>query len=419
MNKILENMSHCSVHRINKFFILVFPLAVALFLLLQQSCKKEEECIPPQLDSITYEGGSVSVDNLIPTKRITLHGKHLKDVTKIIINDLSYDATYLYHPDTTITFAVPYVLSHITSSDSLTVSKSCGSSMLEVTIMTAPAYIKSISNEFAVAGDVITLKGKFFVELERVTFMPDSIEGEIVEGYIDSICQVIVPEGVVNQGEIVLTSLSGDGSSAYNIDFNDSTGLLCNFDNIGTWNEWGGSVIQNDQDLSIPPANGYFFVADLGNISPGSGEIESSILPVTISGIPDYSGNLTPNYFALQAEIFLQYPWKCGYYKILIGAMNDAEEMEYSYEYNYQPWSDTINYAGEFMTTGWETVTIPLTKFLLSGSTSVYLQSYSQLRMINYMQWSFVDPTEEDGGKPINHFKLALDNIRLAQIIEE
>lgn len=419
MNELHEQKKQRLIKHIGRYVFMLYTISFILLLVLQQSCKKEEEeCIAPVIDSITFEGDSVRIDYLVPTKSITVHGSHLKGTTKIVINDLSYDASYLYSSDTTFTFTVPYVSSHVTTIDSLTFYKSCGSSVLELRVMTAPALIEHISNEFAVAGDVITLKGSYFVELDSV-FFPDHIPGEIVEGYTDSVCQVIVPEGVVNQGLIVLTSLSGDGNSTYNIDFNDSTGLLCNFDDLDTWDGWGGSVIQNAQDLSIPPANGYFFVTTLSNISPGSGEIESSALPITILDIPEYEGNLTPGYFALQAEFYLQYPWKCGYYKILLGAKNDADELEYSYEYNYQPWSDTINYGGEFRTNGWETFNVPLTRFMLSGSSSIYLQSYSQLRMINYMQWIFVNPAEEDGGKPLPHFKMAIDNIRLAQIIAE
>jgi hypothetical protein len=185
---------------------------------------------------------------------------------------------------------------------------------------------------------------------------------------------------------------------------------------VNTWEGWGGDVISNAGDAEMPPASGKFFRCELYNVSPGSGEIESSVLPFSIDSIHDYDGNLAPSYFAIQTEMYLKFPWKCGYYKILMGKRNEAHEFEYSYEYNYQPWADTLN-KGEFMTDGWETVNIPLTDFRLSGSSTVKLQSFSQLRLINYMQWSFVNPAEEDGGKPLTHFKIGLDNIRLVQII--
>jgi hypothetical protein len=417
MNKINDYMSPNSIYPLRKLTYILGIFLTLVFLSFQQSCKKEEECIAPELDSITLVGSLISIDSLIPTRKITLHGKHLNEVTKISLNSLSYDASYLYHPDTTITFTVPYVKSNITIPDTLSIFKSCGSARLLVSIMAAPAFIKSISNEFAVPDEVITLQGFYFSNLQHVWF-PDSIQGEIVAGYNDSVCQVIVPEGVTTQGKILLTSPSGISNSGYNIEFHDTTGLICNFDDLNTWLDWGGDVIQNSDDITIPPANGYFFLSDLTNIAPGSGEIENSILPLTINEIPDYEGSLGPSYFAFQAEIYLLNPWKCGYYKILIGAMNDADELEYSYEYKYQPWSDSVNYEGVFSTEGWETVKIPLTKFQLSGSSTVYLQSYSQLRMINYMQWSFVNPSVEEGGKPISHFKMAIDNIRLAQIID-
>ncbi len=416
MNEInKKNKVHFHFRR----FVLILAFLSGVMVLLQQSCKKEEECIPPVIDSITFEGSTVRVDYLIPTRKITVHGAHLDGATKIKINNLTYDATYLYHPDTTLTFTVPYIESNLTVPDSLTIFKSCGEAVVEVKILSAPAFISKISNEFAVAGETITLKGNYFVDLEKVIF-PGEIPGEIVEGYNDTICRIVVPEGVENAGKLVLTSASGDGSSAYNIDFNNTTGLLCDFDYNNFWAGWGGDIIRNADDATIPPARGFFYVCELSNIMPGTTEIENSMLPIAFHVSPDYSGDLTPDYFAIQAEMYVKYPWKTGYYNILIGRKSlTTGQIEYSYEYDYKPWSDTINYRGQFITDGWETVTIPLTKFTLSGSSDIPLQSYSQLRLANYMLWSFVNPEEEEGGKPLTHFKVAIDNLRLEQIKEE
>jgi hypothetical protein len=405
-----------------KYLLFIYPLCIGLLLILQLfSCKKDEKCTIPEIDSITLENDSVQIDYLIPTTTITVHGIHFDNALYVYINQAKFDARYIYHTDTAITFMVPYVSSNHLSTDttaltdSLMITKTCGKSLLNVRIKSAPPYIRKISNEHAMAGDIVTLKGNYFANLRRVVF-PSFKNGEILDGYNDTLCRVVVPRNAITEGKITLISASGSSTSAYGIDFWDRSGLICNFDDVDTWEGWGGTVTSNYSDPEMPPADQDFFECELSNIAPGSGEIESSILPYSIQSLPDYPGNLAPSYFAIQTEMYLKYPWKCGYYKILMGKRNNADELEYSYEYNYQPWADTLN-KGEFMTDGWETVNIPLTDFQLSGSTSIKLQSFSQLRLINYMQWSFVNPPEEEGGKPLTHFKIGLDNLRIIQLI--
>jgi hypothetical protein len=410
MNDIQKRYLH------KNFPVLSIFIVIGL-IVLQQSCKKDEKCTVPQLDSITLADSALRIDTIVPTRVITLHGTNLTDVTYLYINQWQYDARYLYNPDTTLTFTVPYVTSNGQSFDSITVIKNCGKSTLLVKIIEAPPYIKRISNENAVAGDTITVFGKYFTNLKSADF-PSDQTGEIIEGYNDSVCHIVVPQGVINEGELFLTSLSGTSTAAYGIDFHDRSGILCNFDDVDTWEGWGGSVINNDEDITIPEANGYFFVTELNNIAPGSSEIANTFLPIDVENVPAYTGSLAPGYFAIQTEMYLKYPWKCGYYKILLGKLNEQDEMEYRYEYNYEPWSDSLNY-GELKTNGWETVTIPLTGFMYNGSSTVKLQSYSQLREINYMQWSFVNPPEDEGGRPLTHFKMALDNIRLIQTVAD
>ena len=405
---------------LNTILILTGFLVTLVFLIIQSSCK-EDECTQPSIDSLTFRDSTQKIDYLVPTRIMTVHGSHFKGETNVYINHSKLNSDYILITDTTIIFRTPTITTNSNTEDlcdSILVVKECGNALLRVNILFAPPIITRISNEYAIAGDTVTLEGYYFNLLETAIF-PGEIEGEVVpEEYSDTVCRIIVPEGVTNQGEIVLTSNSGSGSSAMGIEFHDSTGLLCNFDDLDFWAGWGGRIISSFADPQIPEANGYFYAGELNNITPGSDPSPSLILPLRRFTMPDYTGSLTPDYFSLKFELFSKYPWESGYYEIKLGNIDEHGYIEFTYEYNLQPWNDTI-YNGSFINPLWETIKIPLSEFILTNSNDLPIQSYSQIRAVNYMQWLFVNPEEEEGGQYISQLCVALDNFRIVQVKTE
>ena len=396
----------------------VFVLAISIVILLFNSCNKNK-CVAPVIDYLTFRDSTESINYLVPSQIITVHGTDLEGAG-VFINNTPINPLYILDYDTTLTFRMPYISSNSDAdelSDSLLIVKECGSDLMMVNILLAPPYITKISNEYAVAGDIIILDGYYFSLLESVVF-PGNIEGEIVPEYTDTICQIIVPEGVTDEGAITLTSQSGEGSSATGVKFRNRTGLLCNFDDVDTWDGWGGRVISHNNDVSIPEANGRFYAGKRNLIEPGSDSISYLTLPISGFTMPDFSGSLTPDYFSLKFEIYSLYPWESGYYKIELGSANDQGETEFAYEYDFQPWNDTI-YNGTFTTPQWETYGIPLSEFRLKTNNEIPIQSYSQIRTCNYMLWTFENPPEEDEGQFIDHFCVGIDNLRIVKVKSE
>jgi hypothetical protein len=413
MNKIERKY-----YRITSFFtglILIF-----IILLLQNSCNKKDDCIAPLIDSLTFRDSTFAVDYLVPTRIMTVHGSHFKDYNNIYINHSELNPYYMLVTDTTIIFRVPLLETNSNTeslSDSILVVKDCGNALLLVNILLAPPVITKISNEYAVAGDTLTIEGYYFNLLETAVF-PGEIQGEIVPEYSDTVCRIIVPEGVTEEGYITLTSVSGSGSSAIGIKFHSTDGMLCNFDDQDFWAGWGGRVITNEADPQIPEANGYFYAGEGNDISVGSNSSVSLILPIRNFIMPDYTGSLTPDYFDLKFEVFAKYSWESGYYEIKLGNIDEHGDIEFTYGYNFEPWNDTIH-NGSYYTPSWETITIPLSEFILNNGSNLPIQSYSQIRAVNYMQWLFVNPTEEEGGQYIDHFCVAMDNFRIIQVKNE
>jgi len=396
----------------------VFTVILLFVIPIMHSCNKDK-CVAPTIDYLTYRDSIPGINFLVPTQVFTIHGYDLKE-SSIYINNTRLNPTYILDTDTSLTFLMPNMATNSVTeefSDSLLIVKNCGNDLMMVNILLAPPYINKISNEYALAGETIILEGYFFSLLESAVF-PGDIESEIVSDYSDTVCSVIVPSGVAEEGGIILTSKSGEGHSAKGIKFRDRTGLLCNFDDEDNWNGWGGRVISNQNDASLPEANGRFYAGKLNFIEPGTENMNYLILPLSMFDMPDFSGSLSPDYFSLKFEIYSLYAWESGYYKIEVGKANEMEEIEFAYEYNFQPWNDTI-YNESFTTSQWETFNIPLSEFRLSTNSQIPIQSYSQLRAVNYMLWSFVNPSEDEGGQYIDHFCVAIDNLRIVQVKSE
>lgn len=400
----------------SRFFFFPYIVVLTLLIFSQTGCNEEEECTVPRIDSLTFRDSLSQIDYLVPTRIITIHGANLNSLTAAYINQTSLNLLYMLVYEDSIIFRMPSIASNDAEtelSDTLRIVKECGESMIRTTILSAPPVIYKISNEYAIAGDTVTLEGKYFTLLESVIF-PDDLEGEILTGYSDTICQVVVPRGVLNEGQITLVSRSGAGYSATGIEYRDRSGLICNFDDVNNWDGFGGIVTSASDDHEIPQACGYFFLGEASAIAPGTEVIESTQLPLSFNLTLPYSGNLPPDYFAIKMEIFTKEPWEAGAYRIEIGKKDAGNDIEFAYQYDYEAWNDTI-YDGTFSTPRWQTVKVPLDGFKMKGADNIYLQSYSQIRVINYMVFSFVNPSAEEGGTTIDKMGIAFDNIRLSQ----
>jgi hypothetical protein len=401
----------------SRFFFIPYVVALTLLILFQTGCDEEEECTVPRIDSLTFRDSLSQINYLVPTRIITIHGANLSNITAAYINKTSLNLLYMLVYEDSIIFRMPSIVSNDAEtelSDTLRIVKECGESMIRASILSAPPVIYKISNEYAIAGDTVTLEGYFFTLLESV-FFPDDLEGEILPGYSDTVCQVVVPRGVLSEGKIILVSKSGSGYSATGVEYRDRSGLICNFDDVNTWDGDGGIVTCASDDPEIPQASGYFFLGEASAIAPGAELIESTRLPISFDLNLPYSGNLSPDYFAIKMEIFTKVPWTAGAYRIEIGKKDDDDNIEFAYQYDYEAWNDTI-YDGTFSNPHWLTVKVPLAGFKMKGSDNIYLQSFSQIRVINYMVYSFVNPSAEQGGTTIDKIGIALDNIRMSQV---
>jgi hypothetical protein len=276
--------------------------------------------------------------------------------------------------------------------------------------------ITSASNENAVAGTTITITGSDFYGVSNVIF-PGGIQGTnlVVTGTTQ--LSVTVPAGITTGDSLRVTGTYGTGASGFVFDnyLSPAIGFLANFedgDAFFGWQWWGG--IKTNESALFPDNTGnYIRVNPSGSITAGDGSWYSDNRAVMVaSGAWLPAANLADpiaNY-ALKFEINVKTIWTNGSLMI-------APNGNFNYLARYAPWQNSS--SGQFVTNGWQTVTIPLTGFL-SGSGS-YNPSGSAAPNIAALTGGSNSATIQimlynDSTTPLTSFDAAADNVRIVKI---
>ena len=256
-------------------------------------------------------------------------------------------------------------------------------------IRDAAPVITSVSHTLPAAGDTITIFGSGLTEISKITFPGNVVVTTgIVSEKTGKYCKVQVPAGLTESGSILVEGANGGVySPAY---FNCKSGVILDFDGIGSQGFWGwtatGSML-NASDLES---------AVIGAESKSQGKY-CAHLPSRLTTIPaaknrvtevwtagnnvdNWRASFTPlipattevSNVAFQFDMYVPQTWSgTGFLKICL--MNNFNGGEWTGKcYNYVPWLNG-SLVSQVKTTGWVTVTIPFSKFYAySGTDMVY-----------------------------------------------
>lgn len=246
-------------------------------------------------------------------------------------------------------------------------------------IRSGAPVITSISNTLPKAGEMITVFGSGLTEIEKVVFPGNiAVTSGITSDEDGEFFTVTVPAGVsTNGGSLLVEGANGGAySPAY---FNFKKGVILDFDGNGTHGFWGSDVgMIKDADLESAAIG-------MQNISQGkyvphrpsriasfaAGANRCSEAWTAGTGTDNWRGQLTPyipastplDQVAFQFDIYVPQDWtNTGYLKIcLINNFNGGAWT--GGLYNFVPWLTDEGKVVPFKTAGWQTVTVPLTKF--------------------------------------------------------
>lgn len=288
-----------------------------------------------------------------------------------------------------------------------------------------PMTLTGVSNENATAGSTITITGTNLIGITEVDF-PGGIQStDITSGGVSKFT-VKVPAGITAPGD--LTVIGGLGKITYAYAFDSwmdppSPGYLCNFEN--QWNL--------DNTGFVGWTGTYVAAADAGTNYPGAAGSCATLIqgsPLTAHAAAGSQGNpgfiqLNPvpwaaspasaliKDYSLKFEVFVKKPWSAGAIWITPGGWYGWD----GYAARYAPWE--TDPSGKYQTTGWVTVTIPLSQ-MLSGNyfySTSFTQGAPAAVISDYNATDLCFMLVNDGDKDVaaGSLDIAVDNIRIVK----
>lgn len=410
--------------RINTGGIAAFVLTA---LLVMQGCQDNSVSNtgdyddPVSITGIRYVSPDSTTDikQVGPGDVVALEGNNMDAVANIYFN--GYEATFnpalaaKSHMVVTIPADMPFGEMDPEASymNQIKVSNSVSEDSLEFPVLPPPPQINRISDEFAEAGKEITLSGQYLYLITEINF-PGNVEATDYQSVADgSSLKVTVPEGATS-GEIKMTSSSGTSTSSPGARFRDSTGMICNFDDVFSYQWWSAAL---SSDASLYPGNeGQYAMLEVSNLAGGDGSWWNGGRSINLNPTQWVeASNLgeNPSNFAVKFEINVEGAWEQG--TLLVRAANP-----WTYTARYAPWKGENGNINSFTTNGWQTVQIPLSDFKTANSEGLN-GAGTALPSLADMLPDGEAPSAgimlvNNGENAISQLSMAIDNIRVVRI---
>ncbi len=398
---------------------LLYLLVAMVFI--QIGCKKDKLILPQitKIRAITPAPNDSVLTAALPGQFVVIQGANLASASKIAFNGFPASFNSGIFSETSLVVRVPSIAWDSIPTgkiNTIEVTTPAGVATYIFTITAPFPSIAAISNENAMAGTSITLTGANFYNITKIVF-PGGIAVTNQKVNSSTSITVTVPSGITAGGPLQITGGYGTGTSTIIFDnyLSPTVGLLANFEDASPyagWQNWGGN---KTGDASLFPSNtgNYIQVHPTSAIKAGDGGWYADNRAVMVAASPwvptANMGDPIANY-ALKFEISVKDAWKNGSLMI-------APNGNFNFLARYAPWETSS--TGSFVTTGWQTVVIPLAKFL-SGSGS-YNPTGSPAANFAALTGGTNSATMQimlynDGTTTLPSFNAAFDNVRIVKI---
>jgi hypothetical protein len=404
MKKIIHKLFHSSL-----------LLCLGVLLISLPACKKETSN-PPEITAVrNYAAtpGDSIVQSVIPGQWVVLVGHNLKGATQIYFNGVLTSYNSALFSDTSAPVQLPAVIPFPSvAADQLNTIRYVtpnGSTTFTFNI-TAPApTITSVSNENANAGDSVRVYGLNFFFIKSISFAGSAVS-KWKEADDGTSVGFVVP-ALAQSAPLVITTQSGTASTVFNV--NDvKTGMLCNFDDVNTYS-WGATGVSNSSSL-YPGNRGSYAMQSDGVLNAKDWSWWNggrSINTNSVQWVPVDSLSAPVSSYALKFEINVRADWNGG----SIFLVKDYTTA--TYVARYEPWKDKDGNNFNFITTGWQTVTIPLSMFLTKEGVGTAASSLKDLLGSSGSGSVHLWLINNSAAATATGFNAAFDNIRVVKIL--
>lgn len=401
MKKIFNQSVHC-----------VFLLCLAMVLTCL-ACRKEASNAPviTGVRNFSLSPGDSMLSSVIPGQWVVLLGHHLSGATQIYFNGVVTSFNSALFSDTSAAVQLPAVIPFPSvASDALNTIRYVtpnGSTTFTFNIVAPAPTITSVSNENANTGDSVRIYGLNFFFIKSISFAGTPVTGW--KETDDGTSVGFIAPALTQSGPVVITTQSGIASTVFNV--NDvTTGMLCNFDDVNTYS-WGATGTSNNNPL-FTGNRGYYAILENNNLNANEWSWWNSGRSINsnpVQWVPVDSLNVPVGNYALKFEVNVPVAWNGG-------SIYVVKDFSTPYLGRYEPWKDANGNTSSFTTTGWRTVTIPLSEFLTNNGTGTAAPSLKGLLGNSGSGAVNVWLINNAPSATATGFKGAFDNIRVVKI---
>ena len=366
---------------------------------------------------------------------VAMIGENLDNIIAMKFNDQEITLNPCYITPTALIFTTPKTIPGTVSNTLYLTCKN--GKVIEYpteTILPAPV-IENVNKGFLKAGDVITIKGNYFIPTEDTPIaitLPGGVKATPDESSTYTTITFTVPDGVAQGGALTVESAFGVSSWSYDMipyaDLKESKveGLLFDFDGkngaMAAGNGWragnaatppvelsGNACLFDNKGAALEGDVSGVWLEDNMTLNYWPSDADNILTRIPVANIDDY---------AYQMEIFVENPWTGVCFAVqptslaAVSASNNNNQYYATVSsYLYEPYI-----ANPGFTTGgeWITLTMPLSQFTrtIDGKTSSGLVPDDLAGLT--IRWAGAgsgDLTALPGFTP----KLYFDNVRLVK----
>jgi hypothetical protein len=398
--------------------IVMLLLAVLLSGTVFQACQKDETDTGMPIVNYIRLNNPAKSDSLIVGALmgniIVLMGENLQDVNEVWFNDQQASVNTNLVTSSAIIVTVPNVIpGTVTNQMRLITANKKDTLKVPFNVKVPAPQVDAMLCEYVPVGGTAVIQGNFFINdpgTPLKVIFPGNIEGKVTSVSIKEI-KATVPAGA-GIGPIQVKSIYGSTNSSFF--FNDDRNIVLDFDTKTAAGGWRSGVIRNANPAPISGNYVYFSGTMAGKSGSTWNEDAFSFDYWPISnGRPDapiYSGD--PSTAVLKFECNVFDTWQGGALQMILTPYATNGTNSYIADGSvprglWIPWKTT----GTYKTSGWITVTIPLTEFKYqpNGSICANALTASMIRGVTF----FVYNGGVDGVD--GTVNMCIDNIRIVK----
>lgn len=311
---------------------------------------------------------------------VCLVGENLRSVYELYFNDQKAILNTSLITDNTLIVDIPSVIPGVVNNKISLINKDRDTVFYDFNVLVPSPSITSMSNEYAMPGTVATIYGDYFIDDPNV---PLKIEiGNVPVTEITSIDRYAVsfkiPENA-EMGYVNVESIYGNGKSTFR--YMEEDGILFDFDDdgddaIAIYSGWHAPNIGTIDKVTSLDGNYLIFQGDLDNGAWNDTDFAFEYWPYG-DGTTPYLNTLVDfdDLSNLQFKFEVNVPdvWSACAMQILLTTNNEVSGNNMNNSFFqvdtfpralWIPWQS----SGSYTTTGWTTVTIPLSDFRYGAS---------------------------------------------------